>query len=196
MARVVHIAVKLLLIVAMTLQPVMACVGKCCGRVGCGSETECTGCACCQVHEEAEKCTCCRKRPAEPRPLHACCRCSSEGPLPVNGAKSESDEPVGELTVDDGRSLDPNPASHGMKSQRAVYSIGPNACHCRCSSEKYAVPLTRSMQLELLDLMVMDLHVCLDNELTAKPSTSLPVKGTQSVRLPHFSQISYCVWHL
>lgn len=59
--RPTHLAVNLMLIVALAIQPVAVCLaGVDCSAVGSLTSTfRCQGCGCCQVEHAADRCCCC-----------------------------------------------------------------------------------------------------------------------------------------
>jgi len=76
-----HIAVNLLLIVTLAIQPLAVCMANVVCSAGCSDASlSCQGCGCCEVERAGDRCCCC-SGPAEPNQeetLEASC-CSSTG---------------------------------------------------------------------------------------------------------------------
>lgn len=179
----IHIAVNLCLIVAMTIQPVTACLvgageASGCAAIEQGSFT-CGGCGCCQVETESDRCCCCasaeKAKPKAPA-KHSCCSSSDE-------AQPES-KVTGQPTNPDVESIEP--------FEGEIRSV----CLCEQSSQPLPDPSPRRSSSENRDTLSVQLaDVCGSSwdALRTLASSQQRECGTLS---RHHSQVVLCIWRL
>lgn len=190
MARVFHIAVNLLLIVVMTVQPGLVYGLKRDCSVGASSGFTCTGCGCCKVQSETENCPCCSGEATNDEggccgnehPVEASCEDPFEG---VEIQKGPLPEDVTSPCTND----DP-------QVQAAGDTALATACHCIVAPEPLNLPMPRSPASELRDVSAVSIAYVANVAASERSSLSSTFELAQPPIEPHFSQIAFCVWRL
>jgi hypothetical protein len=174
--RPTHIAVNLLLIVALAIQPVAVCLAGVVGGPACSEPGRftCQGCGCCEVERPDGRCCCC-SGPADAEEVEASC-CSS------NHDSAENSE--------------------ASPEQQTASSIAPGDAGVRsiCLCEQRSPPLSDSSprrptteDRDVVSLESIDLHGYAWNSgrLVAKRQATAPL-----VPPSHFAQVMLCIWRL
>lgn len=199
MARPTHIAVNLLLIVAVTMQPSLAYGLQQDCSAGVSTGYTCQGCGCCKVQAETAKCPCCSGEATKEE--GGCCghghknqhRVATfaddpfdgmelqEGPVPVDSVPVEREQPSGERTT------------HIQAADLVALAA---ACHCVTAPEPFNAPVPRSPATELRDVLTVNIACVADVATSVQPPLSASFEFARGPIEPHFSQIAFCVWRL
>lgn len=178
-----RIAVNLLLIVALAIQPVAVCLGNVVGGVaGCsqaGAFT-CQGCGCCQVDDADDRCCCCSgpvEEEVDQATESSCCSGSH-----IASEESESSPE----NVDDGGVTAIGPIETGVRTiclcNRAPQPLSDSSPRRATSDDRDSL----SVGSTALDANVWDSGPLL---ATTHDRANLPVTL-------HFSQSMLCIWRL
>lgn len=199
MAGTTHIAVNLLLIIAVTMQPGLAYGLKrgCSGGVSSGFA--CQGCGCCKVQSGAAKCPCCSGETTEEE--GGCCGDDRHSEDPV---AESADDPFTGLKLEKGPvsdSAEPEEAGQPHSEDDAQVQANHVAalatvCHCATAPEPLDAPLPRSPNSELRDVLMLDVTGVGDVAMFQQRPLSGSVEFARRPMEPHFSQIAFCVWRL
>ena len=203
MARVIHIAVNLLLIVAVAMQPGMVYELQQSCFAGVSSALTCNCCGSCKVQSRTAECPCCTGGASNKE--EKCCGQSqgsgdvaifdddpfagielAEGPVP-EGAPSAT-------SVAEDLKTDNEVVFRGHIVGEAVFA--PTRCHCVTAPEPFSAPLPRPPLSELREVLTADI-ACVGVVITpGHPSLSSCFEFARRPIEPHFSQIAFCVWRL
>ena len=204
MARAIHIAVNLLLIVALTLQPGLAYAVQQHCSAGIVGGIACQGCGSCKVHSESAKCPCCGVEAADKqggccghRDQHTCgdstvTSAPFAGMMPEVGPATENPVPKIRAPQDSVQLCDDDRPQVRTASATALAVC----CHCVSAPEPSGGPVPRSSTPELRD--VLTITICCDGDeiLSAQPPLSPAFNVAHRPVVDHFSQIAFCVWRL
>ncbi len=194
MARITRIAVNLLLIVAITMQPAMVLALSAGCSPACTSQFTCQGCGGCEVESPGDHCGCCCGHSDEE--IASCCGHGSEKE-PITASTSE-DESFAQLEIDDVVMPDEWPsccADENLEGSSPSPAMD-SSCHCFQAPKTPYAPASRSPANEIRDLEVLGFAP----SVLVKPKEHLPRVpefryGRSSAKL-HFAQIALCVWRL
>jgi hypothetical protein len=175
-----HIAVNLLLIVALAIQPVAVCMANVECATGCSDTTfTCHACGCCEVEQVDDRCSCC-SGPAEPNPeepLEASC-CSSQHNAAETTTKDVDEE--SEVAID------------SVECAAGVRSI----CLCGLDSQPLSDSAPRRIANENRETLSLGSHN-LDEDVCNRRHLLVASKYAADVPVPmHFSQVILCIWRL
>ena len=199
MARPTHIAVNLLLIVAVTMQPSLAYGLQQDCSAGVSTGYTCQGCGCCKVQSETAKCPCCSGEATTEE--DGCCghghksqhrRATfaddpfdgmelKEGPIPVDSVPVDAEQPLND---------------HAKQKQVAEFAVLAAACHCVTAPEPFNAPVPHSPVTELRDVLTVNIACVVDVATSVQPPLSGCFESARRPIEPHFSQIAFCVWRL
>lgn len=198
MARPTHIAVNLLLIVAVTMQPSLAygLQQDCSDRVSTGYK--CQGCGCCKVQSETVKCPCCSGEATKDD--GSCCGHAEE----EHHAATFADDPFDGMELQEGP--DPQASLLGHPKQTSCESAAQvkatdlaaiaAACNCIMAPEPFNAPVPGSPATELRDVLTLSIVCVVDVATSVQPPRSGSCEYARGPVEPHFSQIAFCVWRL
>jgi hypothetical protein len=179
-----HIAVNLLLIVALAIQPVAVCLANVDCAVGCSNGTAfaCQGCGCCEVERANDRCCCCSgptRIENEENPEEGCCSSKHRADAKSESSTEDTDEKsaIGIASVED---------AAGVRS----------ICLCEQDSQPLSDSTPRRPVSENRDTLSLESHDldegvwnCGQLLATTQYGEDVPV----SVR---FSQVILCIWRL
>ncbi len=185
-----RIALNLLLIVALAIQPVAVCAvtADCSVRYSESDTVMCPGCDCCEVEEVNDRCCCCSgtAEAAEKRAARPSCCGHDESPdlsdLDVFGSpRADLETPESVCELSDSDELETTLQSH---------------CFCEQNSQ----PLSDSSPTRPVNESRASLAIGFDgligDDSDSRLSLSIAREGTDVPVLAHFSQIVFCVWRL
>ena len=187
-----RIALNLLLIVSLAIQPVAACAFTADCAVRCsGSDTVmCPGCGCCEVEGANDRCCCCSgtaKSSDTEAAKPSCCSHKESAVEDVFGEPSadlETPEPTCKLS--DSKDLE------AIDSEATVQSV--------CLCEQNSQPLSDTSPRRPVNESRVSLAIgCADqvgDECDGRLSHSVARNSTDVPTLAHFSQIVLCIWRL
>lgn len=194
MARATHIAVNLLLIVTVTMQPSLAYGLQQDCSAGVATGFTCQGCGCCTVQSETAKCPCCSSEATDEE--DACC---GHGRKNQHRVATFADDPF------EGMELQEGPVHFGAKQpsdndtvqfQAANLAALAAACHCVTAPEPFNAPVPRSPATELRDVLTVNIACVADVATSVQPPLSGPFELARRPIEPHLAQIAFCVWRL
>lgn len=199
MARPTHIAVNLLLIVAVTMQPSLAYGLQQDCFAGVSTGYTCQGCGCCKVQSETAMCPCCNGEATKGD--DSCC---GHGHKTRHRVATFADDPF------DGMELQEGPVPQESLSKYCEQRSGENTrqvqgtelvalgatCHCVTSPEPFKAPVPRSPATELRDVLTVNTACVVDVVTSVQPPLSASFEFARGPIEPHFSQIAFCVWRL
>ena len=202
MARLTRIAVNLLLIVAITIQPttVRALQKACSGD--CSSQFTCQGCGSCEVESPAGRCGCCSghsdvgSNEESNEEIASCC---GHGSATEHGIASKfEDDPFADMEMANGPAADDS-LLRCADDQLATFANSPlvvSGCRCLHAPEVPLAPAPRSPANEVRDLVSLGFASSLIADSKQQlPSVAAIDDGPPSAIL-HFAQIELCVWRL
>ena len=198
MARLTRIAVNLLLIVAITIQPttVRALQKACSGD--CSSQFTCQGCGSCEVESPAGRCGCCSGHSdvGSNEEIASCC---GHGSATEHGIASKfEDDPFADMEMANGPAAD-HSLLRCADDQLATFANSPlvvSGCRCLHAPEVPLAPAPRSPANEVRDLVSLGFASSLIADSKQQlPSVAAIDDGPPSAIL-HFAQIELCVWRL
>ena len=198
MARLIRIAVNLLLIVAITIQPTMVrALQKACSG-DCSSQFTCQGCGSCEVESPAGRCGCCSGHSdvGSNEEIASCC---GHGSATEHGIASKfEDDPFAEMEMANGPAAD-HSLLRCADDQLATFANSPlvvSGCRCLHAPEVPLAPAPRSPANEVRDLVSLGFASSLIADSKQQlPSVAAIDDGPPSAIL-HFAQIELCVWRL
>ncbi|QDV23349.1 hypothetical protein [Aureliella helgolandensis] len=207
MARSIHTAVNLLLIVAITTQPTMVwAMQKGCAAAG-TTQSACQGCGSCQVEATKVRCGCCSEN-SEAAPEESrtdCCghevvenpQVAVESTIAEDSGSSHSKatETAGESVPSD-RAETKHAAVPQAQSRRAASPGIAANCNCMHAPGTPFTPAPRSHHSEALDLLLLD-GTCSVVLAPKAPNFRAPaIGGFSTVADSHFAQVEFGVWRL
>ena len=202
MARLIRIAVNLLLIVAITIQPTMVrALQKACSG-DCSSQFTCQGCGSCEVESLAGRCGCCSghsdvgSNEESNEEIASCC---GHGSATEHGIASKfEDDPFADMEMANGPAADDS-LLRCADDQLATFANSPpvvSGCRCLHAPEVPYAPAPRSPANEVRDLVSLGFASSLIADSNQQlPSVAAIDDGPPSAIL-HFAQIELCVWRL
>jgi len=202
MARLTRIAVNLLLIVAITIQPTMVrALQKACSG-DCSSQFTCQGCGSCEVESPAGRCGCCSghsdvgSNEESNEEIASCC---GHGSATEHGIASKfEDDPFADMEMANGPAADDS-LLRCADDQLATFANSPlvvSGCRCLHAPEVPYAPAPRSPANEVRDLVSLGFASSLIADSKQQlPSVAAIDDGPPSAIL-HFAQIELCVWRL
>ena len=198
MARLIRIAVNLLLIVAITIQPTMVrALQKACSG-DCSSQFTCQGCGSCEVESPAGRCGCCSGHSdvGSNEEIASCC---GHGSATEHGIASKfEDDPFADMEMANGPAAD-HSLLRCADDQLATFANSPlvvSGCRCLHAPEVPLAPAPRSPANEVRDLVSLGFASSLIADSKQQlPSVAAIDDGPPSAIL-HFAQIELCVWRL
>ncbi len=198
MARLTRIAVNLLLIVAITIQPTMVrALQKGCSD-DCSSQFTCQGCGSCEVESPAGRCGCCSGH-SDVSSNEESASCCGHGSTTEHGIASTSEvDPFADMEMANGPAADDS-LLRCSDDQLATFANRPlvvSGCRCLHAPEVPYAPAPRSPANEVRDLVSLGFASSLIADSKQQlPSVSAFDSGPPSAIL-HFAQIELCVWRL
>lgn len=177
----IRITVKLLLIVAMAIQPVAPCFAGLDGRTECraSSSFSCRGCGCCHVPSADDLCCCCSTPPDAKREEPSCCGGKDE-------AAAEQESSAEQIASSSASQVFPVDSSRQLRSMCMCgadsHPLSDSSPRSRISENRTSVPL-RCADLDGID-----------RELGMSRAPNRP--GADGFGLAHFSQVLLCIWRL
>lgn len=194
MARVTHIAVNVLLIVVLTMQPGLAYAVQQDCSAGVTSGFTCQGCGCCKVQSETAKCPCCSGEATNEEG-----ECCGHGRKNQHRVATFADDPFEGMELQEGPvpvdSEQPS-GEHASPFQVADVAALAAACHCVTAPEPFNAPVPRSPASELRDILTINIACVGDAATLVQPPLSGFFELARRPIEPHFSQIAFCVWRL
>ncbi len=181
--RLIHIAVNLLLIAAVAIQPVAICLANVDGVAGCSKSSAlsaCPGCGCCETDHTDDRC-CCALANAKPEeaPQPSCC--DSEQDAPRQSTKPASED----------QSID-EPRANAV----VPFTFRPSTCLCEQSPQPLSDSSPRRPASEQRDIAAIAATVDDRSPWHAPHGTAKTRYGILPVLPPHFSQVVLCIWRL
>jgi hypothetical protein len=178
-----HIAVNLLLIVVMAIQPIAVCLAgvSCAGGGSSVTSSACQGCGCCEVERVGDRCSCC-SRP-HPREIQD----------PANGGCCRSDHES--TSTSDSNAECRDKAVPGTMD--AVESRFHSVCMCGRESQPLSDPIPSRNSSETRDNL--SIQAASDfNQLDSGSDHLLATteRSAGALLVPRFSQVVFCVWRL
>lgn len=193
MARTTHIAVNLLLIVAVTMQPGLAyALGQHCSA-GVSTGFTCQGCGCCKVQSETAKCPCCNSEASDKE--DGCCGHVRQH---EDRVATFANDPFAGMELEEGSVPDESeqPRDDNQPHIQAADTLSlAAACDCVTAPEPFDAPAPRSATIELRDVITVSVAHCDATTAERPPLASLFDVAHRPITL-HFSQIVFCVWRL
>ena len=194
MARATHIAVNLLLIVAVTMQPGLAyALGQHCSA-GVSTGFTCLGCGNCKVQLETASCPCCSGEATTDEG-----ECCGHGQKKRHRVETFGDDPF------TGMELQKGPVPEDTELPRYEHSSQvkaddvvalSTACHCVTAPEPFDAPVPRSPTTELREVLAVHVACVGDVSVSEEPPLSSFFECARRPVEPHFAQIAFCVWRL
>lgn len=212
MARATHIAVNLLLIVALTMQPGLAYAVQQDCSAGIAAGFICQGCGSCKVRLERARCSCCGIEASGDQ--DACCGDSDQhygrhkggdsavtsdpfaGMKPEEGPTPQNALPENRSPQDSEQPQNAERPSGDDRGQLRAANVAAlmAGCHCVTAPEPFDAPVPRSSAPELRDILTVDICFCDDAVLTARPPLAAAFDVADRHVVAHFSQIVFCIW--
>lgn len=194
MARATHIAVNLLLIVALSMQPGLAyALGQDCSA-GVSAGFTCQGCGCCTVQSETAKCPCCSVEATTDDG-----ECCGHGQRKRPRVATFADDPFAGMKLQKGPVPEDSepPCNEDSPQVQAddVVALAA-ACHCVTAPEPFGAPAPRSPTTELREVLNVNIACVGDVSVSEKPPLSGFFEFSRRPIEPHLSQIAFCVWRL
>ncbi len=194
MARATHIAVNLLLIVALTMQPGLAyALGQDCSD-GVTTGFTCQGCGCCKVQSETAKCPCCSGEATTDDG-----KCCGHAQKNQHRVATFANDPFAGMELQKGpvpQDAEPPCNEHSPQVQADDVAALAAACHCVTAPEPFDAPVPRSPTTELREVLNVNIACVGDVSVAEKPPLSGFFEFSRRPIEPHFSQIAFCVWRL
>lgn len=203
MARLVHTAVNLSLIVALLMQPAFAYgTGQGCAA-GCRSGFTCQGCSCCNVQSGSVKCGCCSRQPPDDQGQGSCCGTVRHRKSPASDVRTIDDGPPfagvalqhGAIPEQHEKRDQPSEKNDPLGSKFAAPSHS-TACNCVRAPNPFGAPSPRSSVTELTDATCLIIVIVARVDSLAGQPLASAISFRHAKVVPHFSQTSFCVWRL
>ncbi len=207
MARFTRIAVNLLLIVAITIQPTMVCAFRKACSADCSLQFTCQGCGCCEVESPDGHCGCCSGHSdvSSNEESASCCgpgsatSCCGPGSAKEHSTASTfEDDPFADMEMANGPLADDS-LMRCADDQLATYANSPgvaSGCRCLHAPEVPYAPAPRAPTNEVRELVPLDFA----SSVIVEPNQQLPslfaVDDGPPSAILHFAQIELCVWRL
>ncbi|WP_147870568.1 hypothetical protein [Stieleria maiorica] len=191
MARVNHIAVNLLLIVVVTMQPSLAYVLQQDCSAGVATGFTCQGCGCCAVQSETAKCPCCSGEATSEED-----ECCGHGRKNQHHLSTFADDPFEGMELQEGPVPVDSEQPTGEHASRIQVAALAAACHCVTAPKPFDAPVPRSPATELREVLTVNIACVVDFATSVQPPLSGSFEFARRPIQPHFSQIAFCVWRL
>ncbi len=194
MARLIRIAVNLLLIVSVTMQSTVLCALQKACSAACTSQFTCLECGCCQVEEPVDRCGCCGGHAEDNSEGDGASCCGDDGTDQYLAATPSAEASVAPMGIAAGPVL--GNLSTCCAEASSDSSAVDSACHCLQAPETPYAPVPRSHANEdcdpvALSFALTELVKSKDQLVSVSDNANAPLST-----LPRFSQIQLCVWRL
>jgi hypothetical protein len=198
MDRLTRIAVKLLLIVSVAMQPTFAIALSEGCSAGCMAPFLCQGCGHCGVEKLPDSCSCCSGQPVEdvPEQEHACCGHDRADEQPVSPKSVDNSVADSGVAVDLVPSESPCCTSKEAIESSAKKTVVVSTCNCVQAPETPYDPAPRPTSPEIRELVSCELAIATVERTGNQSSVFSNCDDVHAVAMPHFTQIAFCVWRL
>jgi hypothetical protein len=182
--RPTHVAVNLLLIVALAIQPLAECLANvdCSGVDSLTTTFTCQGCGCCEVEHAADRCCCCSgptQSEVEETVATGCCRSKHKADAKSESSSEELDDEPAEMIA-------------GVAADSGLRSV----CLCGRDSQPLSDSSPPRPTSENRDRLALGASVLDKSRWNLGPSLATSQYAADLSVPQCFSQVILCVWRL